>query len=104
SDQDFAAAGPRYWRATGWPCTVLAAASTKPRTTSSGVAPATGGSGSMPTSLVGRDGAWVTCTVGELLGTVEQAVSSSPATRAASSGGQRLTGVLRCGARSWAAG
>ena len=34
-----------------------------PRTISSGVAPGSGGSGSMPTSSTGRAGAWVICTV-----------------------------------------
>src|SRR3954469_13772650 len=80
SDHDFFAEAARYSRAIGWAGTVLAAASMKPRTMSSGGAPGAGESGSMPTSSDGRTGASVICTVGELAGTVEQAERASART------------------------
>jgi hypothetical protein len=80
SDHDPAASGARCSRATGWPATVLAAASMKLRTISSGVAPGTGDRGSIPTSSAGSAGAWVICTVGELAGTAEQAGTASSST------------------------
>src|SRR5690349_5093750 len=77
SDHVDAASGLRYSAATGRPRTLLAAASMKPRTISSGAAPRAGGSGSTVNSWLGRSGAWVICTVGELVGTMEQDVSAS---------------------------
>jgi hypothetical protein len=76
SDHDPAGSGARCSRATGCPGRTLAAASMKDRTISSGVAPGSGRSGSMPTTSAGGAGACVICTVGELIGTVEQAVST----------------------------
>ena len=81
SDHDPAASGARCSRATRWPGRALAAASMKPRTISSGVAPGSGGSGSMPTVSAGREGAWVICTVADELGTVEQAETASSSAR-----------------------
>ncbi len=72
----------------------------KERTISSGGAPGTGGSGSMPTTSAAREGACVICTVGELVGTVEQAeTASSRAVRATQRGpARRLMPTSRDGA------
>ena len=87
--------------ATGCPGRTLAAASMKPRTISSGVAPASGGSGSMPTDSAGREGAWVICTVDEAVGTVEQPTraSSSATTGAHRAHAPRVMPALPGGAR-----
>ena len=99
SDHDPAASGARYLRATGCAARALAAASMNPRTISSGVAPGSGGSGSMPTVSTGRDGAWVICTVADELGTVEQAetASSSASTGAHRAPAMRVTADPRDG-------
>src|SRR3954471_491422 len=77
SVQLLAASAERYCRATGWLRTTLALASMKPRTTSSGVAPASGASGSMPTELSEGSATCVISTVAELEGTVLQPASSA---------------------------
>jgi hypothetical protein len=105
SDQSCAASSVRNCRATGWLRATLALASMKPATTSSGAAPDSGGTGSMPTGPSGASGIWVICTVGELLGTVLQPASSPPASRAASTAPPRglTTGPRRGGAPPGAA-
>src|SRR5687767_6139788 len=82
SDQVCAASSVKNCRATGWLRAVLALASMKPPTTSSGAAPDSGGTGSMPTGPSGASAIWVICTVGELLGTVLQPAISPAASRA----------------------
>src|SRR3954451_25415354 len=64
SDQDFAACGVRYSRAIGCPRVVLAAASMNPRTISSGVAPCSGGTGSLPPGAPGLLGGPLIATLG----------------------------------------
>jgi hypothetical protein len=104
SDQVPAAESVRNRRATGWLRATLALASMKPPTTSSGAAPASGGSGSIPTGPSGAWATWVICTVGESVGTVLHPASSPPASSAASAARSRLTtGPRPGGARPGAA-
>ncbi|CAB4927302.1 unannotated protein [freshwater metagenome] len=101
-----AASPVRYWRATGWLRVVLAMASTKPRTISSRLAPATGGSASMPTSS-GGSATWVISTGDELVGTVPHpARTTASATNAgraltagSAGGGGRRRGAAAAGTR-----
>ncbi len=100
SSQSSAASAVRYCRATGWLRVVLAIASTKPRTTSSGLAPATGGRASMPMSS-GGSATWVISTGAELPGTVPQPASTDRASTAAPA--RALTGGSGPGGRRPAA-